>query len=203
MKQLLKSLFLSIGILPVLLLATGGIASAHVLKENNGISGVLHIPPEDNPEAGQPTELDESFGDSNSTFSLGDCNCKVVVTSNGKAIQTTTLAPQLAGATLDTVATVNFPAIGVYDVIISGSAKDGAFHSFSLDYLVRVPTAVGVTPQTNGQGLDVAIIGGGSLVVLLMFGVTMIQRGGRYAKLAPTISKPKIKTKKTSHELRK
>ena len=188
MKRLFQAIGISLGLLPLLLLTTGGLVSAHVLKEDNGISGVLHIPPEDNPEAGQPTELDESFGDAQNTFSLQDCSCKVVVTMNNQTIQTTIPTPALSGASLESVAIINFPAVGVYNVIFEGSAKDGKFHTFNLNYLVRVPTVVGGTTQVSGQGQEVLVIGLGNLAILIMVGVAMVRGGGRYAR------KPSIKS---------
>ena len=64
----------------------------------------------DDLHAGQPTELDVSFGNEANTFSLPDCNCRIVVKGNGRVLQTVTPEPYIAGATLDSKATVRFPA---------------------------------------------------------------------------------------------
>ena len=153
-------------------------AMAHVLKEDNGISAVLHIPPEDNPVSGHKTELDLSFSDANN-FSLTYCKCKVLVKDSGKLITHSTPVPAVAGATLDAIAYVTFPSSGVYDVIIDGKATSNQFHDFSLDYLVRV---TGQNNQTNNysSGYQVLIVGSGALIILFIIAYQKIKYGGRY-----------------------
>ncbi len=180
MKKLLHIASLTLSLLLMAGFGTTGLAAAHVLKQDNGTSGVLHIPPEDNPQAGQPTELDIAFGNQANAFSLQDCVCKVMIKSNDQVLQTVQLEPYASGATLDSKATVRFPAAGVYDVIISGSAKDGRFHAFQLNYLVRV-TGVANAPGTN-NGASVIIISAGSLIILAMIAYSAVKAGQRYQR---------------------
>ncbi|MDB5170988.1 MAG: hypothetical protein JWO35_682, partial [Candidatus Saccharibacteria bacterium] len=125
----------------VLLLAVsvaGGVAQAHVSKQNNGISAELHIPPGDSPKAGEPTRIRISFEDKKGSFRLQDCDCKINLEQSGKVLQTSILEPATKGATLDSFSTITFPRVGVYDIVVTGSSKNGAFPSFKLDYQVRV-----------------------------------------------------------------
>jgi hypothetical protein len=193
MKRSLYIVSLSFGALLLVVCGTTGLAAAHVLKQDNGISGVLHIPPEDNPQAGQPTELDVAFGSTNNTFSLADCNCQIITKSRNQVLQTVTPQPYLSGATLASRATVQFPQAGVYDVIVKGRAKDGTFNAFQLDYLVRVTAPAGATSPSN-NGSSVVIISAGSLVILILVAYNAIQSGQRY-KPKPDGSKPKSRSK--------
>jgi hypothetical protein len=196
-KHSIKTISMSLAAISLLLMSTTGLASAHVLKEDNGISAVLHIPPEDTPEANTATELDLSFGDNANAFSLPDCNCKVTVKNGPQVIYQAVPKPALEGATLDSIVNVNFPVIGVYDVIVDGSAKDGKFQPFHLDYLVRVATSAtgGETMKTSkGAGSEVVVIGVGSLAILIMLAYNSISIGGRYVKKKPAkAAKPKSK----------
>jgi hypothetical protein len=178
----MKRLLLSLPVLLIVVFGTTSLASAHVLKQDNGIDGILHIPPEDNPEAGQPTEMDEAFSDQQNRFSLPDCDCMMSVMSNGKVLQKVALQPYFSGSTLDSKATVQFPSIGIYNVSVTGSAKDHKFPNFTLDYLVRVAVNANGTGATANDGGDVLIIGVGALAILGLFAYTGISAGERYKK---------------------
>ncbi|HVX23898.1 MAG TPA: hypothetical protein VG992_00950 [Candidatus Saccharimonadales bacterium] len=167
-----------------LMALTPGLAAAHVLKTDNGVSAVLHIPPEDNPVAGQATELEVSFGDIHDAFSLADCHCSVTVQLAGRTLTKTTPQPALAGATLDSVAVVRFPNPAVYNVIVAGSSRDGAFPHFRLVYPVRVISKTGTNNQRRSAASEeVLIISAASLIVLGMVAVNAIRTGGRYKEV--------------------
>lgn len=177
------------------LVAQPGSASAHVLRQNNGISGVLHIPPNDDPTAGVPTKLGVSFANKTRNFSLQDCNCTVALQLDGKTVQTATPTPALAGATLDSFSTVTFPQVGVYTVHVTGSSKTNVFPDFTLDYPVRVATdarggMANVTKTSNGSMTPI-IIGLGSFALIAIVAYAAIGEGGRYAPAPePVKSRP-------------
>jgi hypothetical protein len=187
-------------------------AEAHVLKEDNGITNVLHIPPEDNPIAGQNTELDFSFYDQKDAFSIEDCNCDVLMQSNGKTIQSTVVRPYAKGAELTGLADVRFPKIGIYNLVIKGSSKTNAFPNFQLIYLERVATSAnGQSLPKSTNGSEPVLIGVASLVILGMVASSAIANGKRYKKLQPadpTVTgiiiktKPKKSRKKTTRAAR-
>lgn len=162
------------------------VANAHVLKESNGISTVLHIPPDDNPQAGEETELDFSFGDDRNAFSLPDCDCFVSIKGE-KLVQKTMPRPPVAGATLDGIVTVNFPHGGAFGVIVEGRSKSGVFSTFRTRYVVRVANQ---DRQTGGQAATVFTVSAGSLAILALVAFNNIREGGRYG------DRPKI-TRKT------
>jgi hypothetical protein len=176
-----------------------GTASAHVLKQSNGISGVLHIPPDDNPKAGEVTTLGISFGDKTGAFGLQDCDCKVAIAQDGKTLQTVVPVPALEGATLDSYSKVTFPKVGVYDVVATGTSKTGAFPTFKLDYAVRVASAAGgdlaSTTASSSTNLTPIIIGLGTFALIAVVAYGAIGQGGRYAPEPVKTKSPRSKAK--------
>jgi hypothetical protein len=162
-------------------------ASAHVLKENNGISAVLHMPPDDDPVAGRPVELDLSFGDDSGHFSLLLCDCELQVSGNGRTIYRAAPRPAVNGANLDSFTMVTFPAAGAYDLHVSGTPRGGNFRPFKFDYVIRVTNPADASSQ--GQGLAVLIISAGSLAILVLIAQNGISSGDKYKRLV----KPKGK----------
>jgi len=165
----------------LVLVALPQTAAAHVLKENNGVAVVLHIAPDDNPMAGQDTTLELSFGSDNGAFSLAHCNCMLAVRQSGRQLSQTSIQP-VGNAATEGRATVHFPFMSVYDVVVSGTATDGSFAAFRLDYEVRVARASGSNGIASGSGLAVLLMGATSILLLGMLAYTYIRRGGRYAK---------------------
>ncbi len=179
-----RSVIVTVAVLSLVVSANLGVAQAHVLKEDNGISAVLHIPPDDNPKANEPTQLYLAFGDASNKFSLQNCDCQVIVKNNGQTVQTEVPQPALAGASLNSKVTITFPSVGVYDVVANGKAKDASFHAFQMNYLVRVATtatSVDNTSHKAASASSVLLISGGSLAVLGLFAYNSIKHGGRYA----------------------
>ena len=168
-----------------------GTAEAHVLKQDNGIAAVLHIIPEDNPQALQPTKIALSFAGTPETFSLAHCRCQVAIIQNTKQLQTVALIPALAGATLEANATLTFPAAGVYDLSVSGTSTNGSFTSFKLDYLLRVASPLSDHIVDSSSSSGVLLIGLGSVIIISMIGYTLIRGGGRYTTKLRKLPKSK------------
>ncbi len=195
--KLIKQSLLSLTLVLVLTTAaTSNVAQAHVLKRNNDISGVLHIPPNDDPKAGEVTIIGVSFADKKGAFSLQDCDCKVELEHNDKVLQTTIPEPALAGATLDSYSKITFPRVGDYHIHASGASKTGAFSSFDLEYQVHVASGVGVAAATkpvsskSNNGATMLIISIGSFFALAMVAIVAIGRGGRYKTVTVPSKKP-------------
>jgi hypothetical protein len=168
----------------VLLLGTqSGVAFAHVLKTDNGVSAVLHIDPDDNPIAGVPTTLSLTYGTDKGSFQLGDCSCGVRVIENNKGVATTHVQPAYFGSAAEGNAIVTFPDIGIYNVIVSGSAADHSIPTFSMNYLVRVASSA--TSTTNKSNSQIVIISLASLIAVGIVAKVQIERGNRYKQVKP------------------
>lgn len=178
---MLKRLISSLALLLVAFLVVPLPLSAHVLKQDGPISGVLHMPPSDAPSAGASQKLGIAFGDPKNTFNINKCQCKVVLQLNDKAVQTVSLKPYFKDSKLSSTSEVMFPSIGIYDVLIKGSATDESFADFQLDYVVRVATSAdGSQASIQGDGTSILIIAAGSLVILAMFAHISIKAGTCY-----------------------
>jgi hypothetical protein len=138
----MKKIFVSV--LCAALLLTSGQASAHVLKTDGTIGAVMHIDPDDNPIAGQPSNFYFDIKDTQSRFKGSDCNCQLSISLNSKLLETQPLFQQASSNSApadnsEALATYTFPTLGVYDVTLTGSPNDGSsFKAFSLNYEVRV-----------------------------------------------------------------
>lgn len=165
-----------------------GIASAHVLKQDHGISAVLHIPPEDAPVAGVPTTLNVSFADTKNAFNLANCNCQVILKLDETVVQTTAITLVSQNANMQGRSTVKFPQAGAYEIAVRGTAKNGSFPEFALEYPVHV-SAAGKAAQSGSKGMSVILIAAGSLIIIGLLAYLIIAGGGRYA--SSSVDKPR------------
>ena len=104
--------------------------SAHILKTDGSIGGILHIDPEDDPISRQPTNMFWDFTNHGQKFEIKDCICSVSILENGKEIE----KEQLVTDTF----TYTFPKKDVYQINVSGSSKNSSFQPFILSYDIRV-----------------------------------------------------------------
>lgn len=121
-------------LLPFLLLP--GVVSAHQLETDGTIGAVLHVDPSDDPIATKPSAFYFEFQDRDGKFQIANCLCTVVVSENGKQLD----SEQLAASSLTTSSfTYAFPEKGVYEVQVIGVPQPAdAFQPFSLKYSIRV-----------------------------------------------------------------
>lgn len=171
-----KSFVCSLLITGLLLAIPAPIAKAHILKVDNGISAVLHIPPDDMPQAGEVTKLDIAYGDIHDSFSLQNCDCQVHVKKNEKVLQSATPRPALPGATLNSEVSVSFPDAGNYEVAVDGSARDGAFPDFELEFPVKVKPAAVTHLSARNVAASLSFIGLGGVIIMGAIIVTVIRR---------------------------
>ena len=135
--------------------------SAHVLRTDGDIGAVLHINPDDNPTAGDPTDYVISFADDTGKFSLSQCLCSVAVMQAGRTITRRSLAHS-QGAVSENRYTFVRPA--VYTLRVTGMPRTpGAFQPFTLDYEVRVTSGQSAMQPVPpllwaGMGLGLGLI---------------------------------------------
>jgi hypothetical protein len=178
MQKLLHRISLSVLSLIVIVCTTTGLAAAHTLKIDNGVSGLMHTQPDDDPLAGVPTELDFAFSDSENNFRLADCNCQVAVKrSNGQTIQTVGLHTRYSNSTLNSITDVEFPTTGTYSVVVTGSANDHAFSDFQLVYPVQVSkTAASQTASSATKTRDAVLIAIGVVLICALLAYPRLRR---------------------------
>jgi hypothetical protein len=123
-----------------------------VLKTDGSIGAVLHINPNDEPTANQPSTLVFEFKDKRNNFSSKECNCLVSILANGKTVYSQPLFQDTQ--TKDTYAAITyiFPESNIYTVQITGKSLSGtSFQPFHLSWDIRVAAATNTenTTQTN------------------------------------------------------
>ena len=105
--------------------------SAHILKTDGQIGGILHIDPDDDPIAGQASNLFWDFTNKGQKFNVNNCTCYVSILESGKEIA----REQLINETF----TYTFPKKDVYQVNVSGNPRvNNSFQPFILSYDIRV-----------------------------------------------------------------
>ncbi|HSX43653.1 MAG TPA: hypothetical protein VLF59_06250 [Candidatus Saccharimonadales bacterium] len=120
----------------VVLLALPAAASAHIFRTAGNIGVELHIEPDDQPIAGQPTHYRFTFEDVVGTFSLNQCICTVSFALAGRTIATRTVANQGSSVSENTF---TFPDSGAYTITLAGKpTQAGTFPDFRMHYPARV-----------------------------------------------------------------
>jgi hypothetical protein len=173
-----------------------GIAQAHSLKTNNGFSAVMHIDPDDDPLANQPTVLNFLIGNQKLHYTQTDYRNSVTISANGTVLKKLSVDQSVFGNAGDGIAKYTFPSINVYTVDLRGVLISDPSVNFHMSFIVRVSGTLGTVATNNGKSSEVIIIGAGSLAVLGIVGYTVIQNGGRYAAKQPNKAKKSPKDKK-------
>lgn len=157
--------------------AQDGAASAHVQVTDNGVSAVMHILPEDDPSARDPTYIQFTFGGSKAAFDVGSCSCKLSVTQDGKETERNPVESLDATSGIGHVV-VTFPKAGVYNLRLTGFTDSSAEQRFALPYVVRV-SPEGQTSNVAG-GTNVILVSLASLAVVGIVAYYNISNGLRY-----------------------
>ena len=113
-------------------LAYAGLASAHEIITNNGVSVEFHFAPEDEPVAGGPATITiESVRVRKGTFSWRTCRCAIsIAASSGKVLYRNTAAKSRTKFV--------FPVTGAYEVTFTGRVKRaGHWRTFKVSDPVR------------------------------------------------------------------
>lgn len=145
-------LFLSCFVIPITNLSP---ASAHKVEIASDVGGTLHIEPNDNPRAGEPTQawfaLTRKGG---KVIPLAQCNCRLAVYAEPYAAgEPPLLEPQLEPVAAERYqgipgAEVVFPKPGIYELQLNGKPVSGArFKPFEFKFEVTV--AGGSTQNTQ------------------------------------------------------
>lgn len=116
-------------------------AMAHELKTDRAISVLLHINPDDDPAANQPSELLFLITDASEKFNPDDCNCKASVLDNDQTVFSSSLFTSKSsyGSIFAPAIPYTFPHKGVYTVQLTGTPKTpNGFQSFSFSYIIRI-----------------------------------------------------------------
>lgn len=160
-----------------------GSVGAHELKEDNGVSAVLHIPPDDNPKSGQDTLLYFAFSSTNPEFNLGYCKCQVSYQATDNQLRAAAINPAEDDPSSG-YATVNFARPGVYTITVRGMVATDPGNTFEISYRVRVSAGSSLDEAKirKTASLQIILLSLTGIVIVGVVANEMIRRGDHYRK---------------------
>jgi hypothetical protein len=119
---------------------------AHNVEVSGDVAATFHLEPNHNPKAGKPAQVWFALTRRGGRIiPLSQCNCQLTVYSKPRSQNAQPLMnPQLRAISAERYqgipgAEIVFPRAGAYDLVLSGTAKNGAnFKAFTLTYTVNV-----------------------------------------------------------------
>jgi hypothetical protein len=151
------------------------LVDAHILKIDGNIGVILHINPEDDPIAGEPSHFHLDFTDKTSQFRPEECICTVDIYQEDKKLYT--LFPSDKGSVKNKNGfsfIYTFPKKDIYRVILTGRPKrPNEFQSFSLTYDVRVGRDAGQITSANindnSTYIVITVLGTAAIFLLILY----------------------------------
>ncbi len=180
MRNYHKNLLLCVAAFGISLLALPSqFTSAHTLRVDGQTGITLHIEPDDEPVAGEPSKLLISIQDKSNAFlrNASTCICEVSVKNGDEVVDSIDFAPDSEGST---AIDYTFENSGQNKVTISGQPSLGTeFEPFNVSFNYRVKGGVSTAAQTTAGDSQVqnplkrytplVIIGVALFVVVLFF----------------------------------
>jgi hypothetical protein len=144
-------------------------AYAHILKTDGMIGAVLHVSPDDDPVAGEPTLFFFEFKDKQNKFTPQNCECTTHIIRQDKEIY---YAPLFQGTnpSLDTASfTFTFPEKDIYKLQVTGKPRTAdAFQPFTLEWdlrVARIANAGAQAPASTSHTFHYILFGAAFIVI--------------------------------------
>jgi hypothetical protein len=171
MKNYLKKLILTFGIVIVALSTSATNASAHVLKSDGSIGAVIHIEPDDDPIIGEDATFFFEFKDKDNKFGLSRCDCSFSIFDGNERVFSESFAKASGSGDLSSPEfTYIFPKKGVYTLTVIGKPlSDQDFKNFTLEYDLRVDRETGDQNSRNNFPLALVILTFLAIILILVF----------------------------------
>lgn len=152
---------------------------AHEIESDDSVIATFHIEPNDNPIAGNVSEIKISFFDRVSEFDATKCDCDIAISSNGIEIFRKPVG-EIQGVNL-TNNSIVFPYIfqekGSYTLALSGKINQGdgdtqdVNHDFSIEINQTVGESISFLERMLGllKGHTLHIILFGSAIIISLY----------------------------------
>ena len=115
-----------------------------MMKVDGNAGVVIHVDPNDDPVAGEPARVFLEIKHKSPQFNAAACDCRLRISRDGTTVVEQAVRP---GDFHSSVASLVFPAGGIYRVAVSGKPSAGAgFDPFEVAFDVRVENAAGAAP---------------------------------------------------------
>jgi hypothetical protein len=157
-------------------------ASAHVLITDNtgSIGAILHVMPDDDPIAGEPSTL--FFDIQSQSFSRHRHKVSLAITNDESG--TTQVPVKLTGSSVS--ATYTFPTQGVYKLALTAEAQDAAnahAHTFTHTQRVSRGVAGGALDKPTHAWAEAALVACAcSFAILMLVGINRRKEIKTYSK---------------------
>lgn len=157
--------FISLLIAGLIALIPARPAAAHVLfiDQRTNIAAVFHANPNDDPVAGEMSELFFDIQDKNSSVRIPYSGYDLVITD--EAGQRTTVRMSASGSTVQ--AKYTFPSQGLYLLSVQSQPEYDEFQKVSINGSLRVTRGVGVSAKPDSSLPLIGLIGSGTGMFLL------------------------------------
>jgi hypothetical protein len=150
------------------------VATAHTLRQDNGIHVELHIAPSDRPTPNTKTTYTLSFEDEPVNFDLAGYTLHVMLSSGSQTIAHHTLYPGVGEEVRDTVV---FPKAGDYIIQVTGKPVPA---SENKAFAVSFPAHV-IAPKSRGISPLVWAGGGGGIILIISTALVLERKNGHTA----------------------
>lgn len=150
---------------------------AHSLKSSGSINALMHINPNDDPVAGQNSEILFLISDKDKKFQAENCNCIASVIKNNNELFSSPLfkgKTSYHGIFAPAIPFV-FPGKGIYTIKLTGQPKNNEdFQAFSISYDIRVEKDANTPPtppfkKPLGYALTIIVLIGIIYVIKFFF----------------------------------
>jgi hypothetical protein len=133
----------------LLLAALAPPAAAHMMKIDGDAGVVIHVDPDDNPVAGEPARVFLEIKHKSPQFKAAACDCRLRISRAGTTVIEQAVRP---GDFRAGVASLVFPAGGIYRVAVSGKPAAGAaFKAFQVAFDIRVENGAQAPASEGGS----------------------------------------------------
>lgn len=136
----MKILVLTCSCVLAIFLVTVRKAEAHMLKTDGDIGAVIHVDPDDNPIAGEQSQLYFDVKDKTGKLSPKNCECTVHILQGDRTLTSIPLYRDSSQVNREhAVATYVFKTRGIYTILLEGKPQhENDFQPFVLSYDIRV-----------------------------------------------------------------
>jgi hypothetical protein len=118
-----------------MLFGSTSIAQAHFLATDNGIGGIIHIDPDDNPVVGVQSNIFIDLKDQKNRLQAGNCECTVKILKNDQEIASYPVSiVKGSDGSLFVSTGYLFAEKAVYIIRLDGKSTQNVFEDFRLNF---------------------------------------------------------------------
>lgn len=106
---------------------SSGTASAHILESDGPVSAVMHMPPDDNPRAGKPIDVNLSFSSTDGKFTLINYDTKLRIERDGQLLDQADVTRK-DGYEREASGEIEVAEPGAYTLVVAGTPQSAGHY---------------------------------------------------------------------------